>query len=129
MRGRPEALGDEDATLRHRTPDSTGTEAVSAEPNAPGGSDRQARKAQRGRPTRPSHGRIRVLGQDRGRSVRRDVSADQPETARAPEHSTTSHDADAAAHEADEAQLLIAEADRCRLGDAEVEVKRQRDGT
>ena len=62
-----------------------------------------------------------------GRSVRRGVSADQGETARAPDHSTTSHDADTAADEPNEVQVLVAAADRRELGDAEVELTPQRD--
>ena len=60
-------------------------------------------------------------------SVRRDVRADQREAARAPKHSTTSHDADAATDEPHEMQVLVAAADRRELGDAEVELTPQRD--
>ena len=57
------------------------------------------------------------------------MSADQCEAACTPDHSTTSHDADTAAHEGDEAQLLVTAANWCRLGDAEVELKQRDRGT
>ncbi len=61
-------------------------------------------------------------------SVRRHMSADQRETARAQDHTATSHDADAATGKPNKVQVLVAAADRRELDDAEGEVKRERDG-